>query len=71
MSSSKIDLTDMVENKERKFGSALYYLPVKVNDKDGYTQWAMFTESEVEKAIARANKNKEDIPKSLWKSIFG
>lgn len=31
----------------------------------------MFTENEIQIAIERAKKNKEDIPKSLWESIFG
>lgn len=71
MSDSQILFEDKVDNKDRKFGSALEYFPVKVVKADGQETWAMFTESEIEKAIERANKNKEDIPKSLWDKIFG
>lgn len=68
--SSKILMEDKVENTERKFGAALEYYPVKVEKENGETVWAMFTKDEIENAIERADKNKEDIPKSLWESIF-
>jgi hypothetical protein len=71
MASSEIILTEKVENTERKFGEALEYFPSKVVREDGSKTWAMFTEAEIETAIDRAMKNKEDIPKSLWDSIFG
>lgn len=71
MTRSEIILNEKVDNTERKFGEALEYYPVKiVRDNDDDT-WAMFTESEINNAIERAMKNKEDIPKSLWESIFG
>jgi len=71
MADSKIYMHDVVNNTERKFGEALEYFPVEVENKDGQEVWAMFTENEIENAIKRAEKNKEDIPKSVWKRIFG
>jgi len=71
MVSSKIYLNELVENAEHKFGEAKEYYPVKIYEEDGETKWAMFTESDIEQAIIRANKNREDIPKSLWQSLFG
>ena len=71
MANSSIRLDEKVENTERKFGAALEYYPVEVITESGETQWAMFTQSEIDVAIDRATKNKEDIPKSLWESIFG
>ena len=71
MTDSKILMHEVVNNTDRKFGEALEYFPVQIETKDGTETWAMFTESEIENAIKRAAKNKEDIPKSLWESIFG
>lgn len=71
MATSKILFEDKVDNTDRKFGASLEYFPVKIVKNDGQEFWAMFTESEIDKAIERAVKNKEDIPKSLWDKIFG
>lgn len=72
MADSKIKLDEAVDNSERKFGEALKkYFPVKIIDTDDNVEWGMFTENEIQIAIERAKKNKEDIPKSLWESIFG
>ena len=71
MADSTIHLNDKVENTERKFGEALEYYPVEVVLENGDSQWAMFTKGEIDSAVERATKNKEDIPKSLWESIFG
>lgn len=71
MADSKIKLDETVDNSERKFGEALKYFPVKIIDTDDNVEWGMFTENEIQIAIERAKKNKEDIPKSLWESIFG
>ena len=71
MADSKIKLDEAVDNSERKFGETLKYFPVKIIDTDDNVEWGMFTENEIQIAIERAKKNKEDIPKSLWESIFG
>lgn len=71
MAKSVIKMNEVVENTERKFGEALEYFPVKIENEDGSETWAMFTETEIINATERAMKNKEDIPKSLWESIFG
>jgi len=70
MADSLIKMNEVVDNTERKFGEILEYFPVQIETKDGSKTWAMFTENEIEIAITRADKNKEDIPKSLWGSIF-
>lgn len=67
---SSILMSEVVDNKDRKFGEALIYVPVKVVAKDGCESWAMFTENEIMVAQERADKNKEDIPKSMWDSFF-
>lgn len=71
MANSKILFEDRVDNTDRKFGSSLEYFPVKIVKDDGQEFWAMFTEDEIVKAILRADKNKEDIPQSIWQRIFG
>ncbi len=71
MAQSKILFENKVDNTERTFGSATEYHPVKVVRAEGDEVWAMFTENEINKAIARADKNKEDIPQSVWQRIFG
>jgi len=70
MASSIIKLDEQVDNTERKFGEALEYYPTEIVLKDGTETWAMFTQSEIDTAIKRAAKNREDIPKSLWESIW-
>ena len=70
MATSKIYQENKVENTERKFGSALEYHPVKVVATTGEETWALFTETEIEKAVDRATKNKEDIPQSVWARLF-
>ena len=71
MADSTIKLDEKVENTERKFGSALEYYPVEVITESGETEWAMFTKNESDSAVKRASENKEDIPKSIWESMFG
>jgi hypothetical protein len=70
---SKIYLNDVVDNKERKFGANPQYVCCEVVFEDGRTLPSMFTFSNIEIAIDRANKNKEDIPKheSWWCKLFG
>lgn len=71
MADSIIKLDEKVDNTERKFGEALEYFPAEVVLEDGTETWAMFTQSEIDGAVKRAMKNKEDIPQSLWESIWG
>ena len=70
MADSKIYLTEKVDNTERKFGEALEYFPAEIVLEDGTKSWVMFTQSEIDVARKRAEKNKEDIPSSLWESIW-
>jgi hypothetical protein len=69
---SKIYLGEKVDNKERKFGSALGYCPALIIDEDGTESNALFTKEQLDVAIARAERNPEDIPeKTIWQSFFG
>jgi len=69
---SRIYLKEIVENKERKFGSTLQYYPVKVELNDGSVENALFTEDQINVALDRASENPEDIPENtLWENIFG
>lgn len=70
---STIKLTEQVENKDRKFGSALAYYPAVIVDEDGNKFNALFTAGQIERAVNRAEKNPEDIPgKTTWLTkIFG
>lgn len=69
---SKIYIDEMVENKDRKFGSVLEYYPVRLVDEDDTKFNALFTKKELETALARAEANPEDIPKKTFlESLFG
>jgi len=71
MIDSIIKLEEKVDNTERKFGEGLEYYPTQVILEDGTETWAMFTKSDIKNAIERAEKNKEDIPTTVWQKIFG
>ena len=69
---SKIYLGEKVENKDRKFGEAPEYYPAVVVYPDGTEKNGLFTLSPIEEAVARAERNPEDIPKkTVWQSLFG
>lgn len=70
---SIINMNEVVDNKERKFGSALQYYPAKVKTKTGESKVALFTDNELKIAMERAEINPEDIPQSssIWDAIFG
>lgn len=69
---NKIYLSEKVENKDRKFGESLEYCPSVIVDEDGTESNALFTKEQIGVAIARADRNPEDIPeKTVWQSLFG
>jgi len=71
---SKVVLGERVDNKDRKFGSVLEYYPVIIEDSDGVLFPALFTQNQIDEAIARAKVNPEDIEgltKGFWDTIFG
>lgn len=63
-------MTDVVFNKERKFGSADSYIHTHVQLDDGKVTPALFTPNEISKGIKRASENPEDVKDftepSLW-----
>lgn len=61
---SKIKMREIVENKDRKFGSWLAYYPVRIIDEDGNESHALFTRFQIEAARHRANVNLEDWPET-------
>ena len=68
---SVIELKEVVENKDRRFGSNIYYYPCEIVLKSGKKENALFTESQILKAIERATRNPEDMPeKSFWEILF-
>ena len=69
---SKIYLEEVVDNKDRKFGSTLEYYPIRIEAENGDIVNALFTKSQLDKAIFRAYSNPEDVPETtVWESIFG
>lgn len=54
---------ELTGNKERRFGSAQEYFPVRILDVSGREERAMFTFAELSKAITRAKNNPEDWPR--------
>lgn len=69
---SKIDLTEKVKNKDRRFGSAAEYFPVMVHTEIGDQKEALFTADQIRVAVDRAKENPEDLPRKSWLAwIFG
>jgi hypothetical protein len=60
---SKIETSERVVNKERKFGAALEYFPAYVIDDTGKEVPVLFTKNQLSVAAKRAEKNMEDMPK--------
>lgn len=52
-----------VENKLPHWAANKEYNAVRIQFPDGWERTLLFTDSEIEKAIARAAKNGEDVPK--------
>jgi hypothetical protein len=61
-----------VDNTDRKFGSALSYIAVQVEDADGSNERCiLFTQDEINKAQERASKNPEDLTeKGFFTKLF-
>ena len=59
---SEIKLEESVPNKDRRFGAATEYYPVRVLDDKGDEKPALFTNSQITVAIERAKRNLEDLP---------
>lgn len=68
----KMYVEETVENTERKFGENQSWIACDVVGADSTVKMGFFTHDQVEKAIIRASKNPEDIPKpSFWEKVFG
>lgn len=68
----KLYFNEVVENTLRKAAADPVYYPVRIEYEDGCEANALFTIEQIEVAIARAEKNPEDIPdKSLWEVLLG
>jgi hypothetical protein len=61
-----------VENADRAFGSAPYYIALQVEDADGSNERCLlFTDAEIEKAEKRAKRNPEDLTeKGFFTNLF-
>ena len=55
-----------VVNKGRKAGANLTYLLTKIQDENGYEFYALFTDHQIDVALARAEKNPEDVVQTTW-----
>jgi hypothetical protein len=67
---SRINLAEKVPNKDRRFGAALEYYPVKIVT-GRRSRDALFTPSQISEAIARAESNLEDIPlPGFWQKVW-
>ena len=67
---SKLYLNERVDNKDFTFGELKNYFPVIILDKDGKRQHGLLTKNDIKTIIARADKNKEDMPNStFWTSM--
>lgn len=56
-----------VDNKHRKFGSALEYFALWVEDSNGKNERCiLFTADEIKKAEERSNRNPEDLTKKSF-----
>lgn len=67
---SKIYVKERVKNKDREFGEAEYYYPVKVELSDGVVEMALLTENQIIAALKRALTNEEDFPEKSWLEKF-
>lgn len=63
---SKLDLSERVPNKDRRFGAALEYYPAQIVT--GFLRrHALFTPAQISEAMRRAEENHEDVPEpSRW-----
>lgn len=70
---SQIDPAEYVGNRDRKFGAENIYYPAYVRTPRGWRP-ALFTANQMQEAMARAEKNAEDVPPrrvSLFGRLFG
>lgn len=69
---SVIYLSEKVENKDRRFGAALEYIPVTIVLTNGTELKGLFTVSMIREAVERGKVNHEDFPvkASLWQRIW-
>ncbi len=70
---SKIFLDEEMPNTDRRFGSALSYIPCMVVDRDGNETPGMLTRGIIKDIKKRAARNPEDIPEdtTFWGKLFG
>lgn len=64
---SRIYLTELVENTDRRFGSAQEYIPVRVVGANWHISTAMLTNDQIAVGIIRSNENPEDVPPLSWR----
>ncbi len=62
---SRIYASEIVENRERRFGSATAYYPAALIGPDGAESALLFTEDQLREAGIRARLNSEDVERAL------
>ena len=55
-----------VENKLKHFAANSTYNHIRAQFPNGEEKSLLFTDNEIKKALERANKNPEDLPKVSW-----
>jgi hypothetical protein len=69
---SKIYLNEIVDNKDHVFGETSEYYPAEIVTDNGDIVRSLFTKSQIDVAIKRAETNEEDFPKkSFLDFLFG
>lgn len=76
---STIYASEVVANRERRFGAATIYYPARLVRSDGSTATLLFTDAELSVAADRARGNPEDLEaaiglrnterRSLWTTV--
>ncbi len=67
---SKLDTKEILDNKQRMFGSALKYFPCIIVEATGEEVPALFTADQIRIAKLRGRKNVSDFPEKKSGGIF-
>ena len=68
---SVIHKSEVVGNKNRRFGALTEYFPVEIVDANGARYMGLFTQREIEVAERRAEFNPEDVEQAMSNGLLG
>jgi hypothetical protein len=66
---SRIYESERVANKDRRFGSGMFYYPVEIVNCKGEISKGFVTASVLRDATERGNANPEDFPLTWWERV--